>query len=130
MSKHDIDNIDDIKLFVDDFYGRVRQDELLSPIFFEHIPGDWQPHLNRMYQFWNTVLFGVKDYVGNPFAKHAHMPLAEAHFQRWLQLFCATVDSHFDGPVAADAKRRGQLMALTFLSRMNPDGFNPNNILV
>ncbi|CAN5121575.1 hypothetical protein BH09BAC1_BH09BAC1_18590 [soil metagenome] len=128
--KPDITDIDDVKLFVNEFYDRIKDDELLAPIFFEHITGDWQPHLNRMYQFWNTVLFGVKDYLGNPFAKHAHMALTENHFKRWLHHFNLTIDTHFEGIVATDAKRRAQLMALTFLSRLSPEGYNPNNIIV
>lgn len=54
----DIKNIEDIKLFVDEFYSKVSDDQLLSPIFGMRIEsGDWEKHLNRMYDFWNTVLF-------------------------------------------------------------------------
>lgn len=116
--KKDIAGLNDIKLLVDDFYSRVKLDDLLSPIFFEHIPGDWGPHLIKMYQFWNAALFGEKGYVGNPFARHAHMPLTQAHFERWLFWFDQTVNTHFEGPVADDARRRAFIMANTFLNRL------------
>lgn len=121
----DIKNIDDIKILIDAFYEQVRQDELLGPVFSAVIKNDWQPHLDRMYAFWNAALFSEPGFKGNPFAKHAPLPIQAAHFSRWLLLFNQTVDMHFNGPVAADAKHRAHLMGAMFqakLSRMN-DGF-------
>jgi hemoglobin len=120
--KKDITGLEDIKLLVDDFYRKVQQDALLAPIFFEHIPGDWGPHLNKMYQFWNAALFGEKGYVGNPFARHAHMPLTQTHFDHWLHWFRETIDTHFEGPTADDAKRRAGIMAGNFLNRLTMMG--------
>lgn len=127
--KKDITGLDDIKLLVDDFYRRVQQDALLAPIFFAHIPGDWEPHLNKMYLFWNAALFGEKGYVGNPFARHAHMPLTKTHFEHWLHWFKETVDAHFDGPMATDAKRRASIMANNFLSRLTAAGANAARVI-
>ncbi len=123
--KTDLTGLADIQLMVDDFYRKVKHDDLLGGIFFAHIGNDWGPHLAKMYTFWNAALFGVKGYVGNPFARHAHMPLTIVHFQRWLYLFDQTVNTHFAGPVAEDAKQRGAIMARTFLSRLNAAGHNP-----
>ena len=122
----DIEDIAGIKLLVDAFYTKVRQDDLLGPVFASAIEGDWQPHLNRMYDFWNAALFSVPGFKGNPFAKHAPLPIKPQHFARWLQLFNQTVDEYFEGPVALDAKHRAHLMGTMFqakLSRMN-DGFD------
>jgi len=44
----DIEDIADIKLFVNEFYIKVREDELLGIVFSAVIAGDWQPHLDRM----------------------------------------------------------------------------------
>lgn len=100
----DINNIDDIRLFVDEFYAKVRIDDLIGAVFMEVI-SDWQPHLDKMYAFWNAVLFGVGGFKGNPFAKHAPLPIEQEHFDRWLELFYETIDTHFEGPVADDSKR-------------------------
>ncbi|MEO6830868.1 MAG: group III truncated hemoglobin [Chitinophagaceae bacterium] len=116
--KSDIKGLEDIKILVDEFYGKVKEDALLAPIFFEHIPGDWGPHLNKMYKFWNAALFGKTGYVGNPFARHAHMPVMQTHFEHWLHWWWQTVDNHFEGPIANDAKKRGEIMANTFLNRI------------
>ena len=114
----DITDINNIRLFVDEFYEKVRQDDVLGPIFLKAIPGDWRPHLNKMYAFWNTVLFGVSGYKGNPFSKHAPLQIEQDHFDRWLKLFAETINTHFEGPVAQDAQKRAGLMAEMFLSRL------------
>lgn len=83
-----------IRAVVDDFYGRVRQDPMLGPVFEAHIQ-DWQPHLAKMYGFWATVLLGDRQYKGNPFERHQALPeLSAAHFERWLNLFAETLASH------------------------------------
>lgn len=117
--KKDIEGLNDIKLMVNDFYNKVKRDSLLSPIFFEHIPTNWQPHLDKMYQFWNAALFGEKGYVGNPFSKHAKMnTITPLHFERWLLLFNQTIDAHFLGNMADDAKWRASIMADNFMRRL------------
>lgn len=125
-----IENIDDIKLFVDEFYIKVKADELIGPVFLEKIPGDWQPHLNKMYAFWNAALFGVQGFKGNPSAKHAPLKIEQQHFDRWLQLFHQTIDHHFEGYVAHDAKARANLMAIMFLNRLTQMNGNPNKVIV
>ncbi|SEN59459.1 hemoglobin [Mucilaginibacter gossypiicola] len=115
---NDIENITSIKLLVDEFYTRVRLDGLLGPVFAEVIKDDWQPHLDKMYAFWNAALFGVPGFKGNPFARHAPLPIGNDHFDRWLKLFTETVDAHFAGHRAADAKNRAGLMAVMFMSKL------------
>jgi len=125
----DINGIDDIGLFVDEFYARVRADDLIGPVFMEVIL-EWQPHLDKMYAFWNAVLFGVSGFKGNPFAKHAPLPIEQEHFDRWLELFYRTIDTHFEGPVADDAKKRAGIMAEMFLYRLKNIAGNPNRVVM
>lgn len=118
-TKHDICGIEDIKRMVDDFYNKVEKDDLLSPIFNFRLSTHWGPHLEKMCTFWNAALFGVKGYMGNPFAKHATMRLEAEHFEQWLSLFNETVDACFAGPMAEEAKKRALIMAKTFVRRIN-----------
>ncbi len=117
--KRDIENIDDIKLMVDTFYERVRNNELLSPIFSERIENRWPEHLEKMYRFWQTILLNVHSYSGTPFAPHADMPVDEIHFVTWVKIFTGTVDELFTGEVANEAKKRGALMAAIFHSKIS-----------
>ena len=126
--RQDIKGLQEIKLLVDDFYNKVAQDELLAPIFNFRLSTYWVPHLEKMYGFWNAALFGVPGYSGNPFMKHATMELTEEHFSRWLTMFNDTVDTHFAGPVADDAKKRALIMADMFrtrLARIKTEGTKP-----
>ena len=126
----DINGIEDIQLFVDEFYGKVRRDELIGPVFLKVIPDDWQPHLNKMYAFWNAVLFGVSGFKGNPFAKHAPLPIEQEHFDRWLVLFYETIDNHFEGAVAEDTKKRAGIMAEMFLYRLRNMAGNLDKVVM
>jgi hemoglobin len=63
----DISTLDDIKLLVDSFYGRVREDSQLKDIFNERIQDRWPQHLEKMYRFWQTVLLEEHTYYGSPF---------------------------------------------------------------
>ncbi|AMA49674.1 MULTISPECIES: group III truncated hemoglobin [Flavobacterium] len=109
----DIQNRSDIELLVNTFYEKVKVDTLIGPIF-NGIIKDWTPHLNKMYNFWETVLLKVHTYSGAPFPPHAKMPLEEIHFNRWIKLFNTTVDNLFTGKKADEIKWRASKMAELF----------------
>ena len=114
----DISGLADIQLLVDDFYGQVRKDPLLGPIFEKVIQDRWPEHLEKMYRFWQTVLLEEHTYYGSPFPPHAKVPVATAHFDTWLGIWHQTVDRHFKGSKAEEAKWRGDKMAAMFLSKI------------
>ncbi len=114
MAHRDISTLEDIQHMVNTFYSTIQSDEVLGPIFNGVIQDRWPAHLEKMYRFWQTILLSEHTYSGSPFAPHAKLPIDKAHFNRWMGLFIATVDTHFAGPVADEAKRRAQIMADTF----------------
>ncbi len=128
--KNDIGNLGDIELFVNEFYKKVAEDDLLAPIFIGKNKGHWQPHLERMYLFWNAALFGEKGYVGNPFSKHITLHITEVHFERWLTHFANTIDTYFEGALATDAKWRAGTMADNFMRRLNDMKINGTKPIV
>jgi hemoglobin len=116
--KNDILNIQDIKVLVDVFYTKVRQDELLSPIFSSIIQNKWSAHLQTMYNFWQTLLLGEKTYYGSPFGPHSKLPVERKHFDRWLKLFFESIDEQFIGAKADEAKTRAEKMSQMFLHKI------------
>lgn len=116
--KKDINTIEDIRLLVDTFYGKVRANELLGPIFDGVIQDRWPEHLEKMYRFWQTVLLGPHTYFGAPFPPHARLPVNQEHFDTWLRLWHGTLDDFFVGVTAEEAKWRGDKMAAMFLSKI------------
>ncbi|MEO2062309.1 MAG: group III truncated hemoglobin [Christiangramia sp.] len=110
----EIINIEDIKLLVNTFYDKVREDELLSDIFNNVIKDRWPQHLEKMYKFWQTILLEEHTYYGSPFLPHANLPVSRTHFNRWLELFFATIDELFEGEKAEEARWRANKMAEMF----------------
>jgi len=110
--KTDIRDKKDIERFVDGFYSKVRENELLSPVFAAKIPDEaWPAHLERMYDFWNAILFAETGFQGNPMQKHLQLPIEEKHFEQWLILFRQTIDELFEGAKADEAKIRAESIA-------------------
>ena len=127
--KPDIKGLEDVVLFVNEFYYKVQRDDLIGPIF-NGVIKDWTPHLERMYQFWNAALFSVPGFKGNPFAKHAPLAINQDHFDRWLVLFNETIDANFEGDMAVDTKERAALMAALFRSKLSHMKGRPGTVLV
>ncbi len=122
----DIEGRQDIQWLVYHFYRKVQEDALLAPVFALRIQDNWDTHLETMYKFWDMAIFGVREYQGHPFAKHITLPLEARHFERWLQLFSATLDENFQGPVANDTRRRAAGIAASFQARLRiRPGYQP-----
>tara|TARA_R110000868_G_scaffold48678_1_gene157621 strand:- start:121 stop:510 length:390 start_codon:yes stop_codon:yes gene_type:complete len=78
----------EIEILVRDFYDHIRADAVLGPIFARVIGDDWEPHLQKMFAFWSSVMLMSGRYKGQPMA--AHMRLKQVrpeHFDIWLSLF-------------------------------------------
>ena len=104
----------DVERLVRDFYRDAAMDDLLGPVF-EAAHVDWPAHIATLTDFWSWQLLGQPVYDGQPLRAHepvpARTPLTNAHYVRWVQLFCDTVDAAFAGPRADAAKVRGRKMA-------------------
>ena len=72
------------------FYGKIRADPALGPIF-NRVVGDWDEHLAKMCDFWSSVLLMTGRFKGTPMAAHARIPeIRPTHFARWLHVFQQT----------------------------------------
>ena len=112
--KKDITTLVDIKTMVNSFYSQVRENELIGPIFDEVIQDRWGVHLEKMYTFWQTILFEEHTYFGSPFPPHAKLPVEAKHFEQWVSIFNQNMDNLFEGPKAEEAKWRAAKMAQMF----------------
>ena len=57
-AKKDIESREDIIAFVNRFYNKVEADPVIGYIFTDIAKVNWDHHLPRMYDFWESVLFG------------------------------------------------------------------------
>jgi hemoglobin len=103
---------DGIRRLVDAFYVKVRLDPELAPIFARAIRGDWQPHLNKMYAFWSSVMLTTGRYKGNPVVKHLVITDIRPHlFERWLALFDETCGELFDEAIREEFRTKAVRIA-------------------
>lgn len=85
------------------FYDRVRQDDQLAPIFQAHV-GDWDRHLDKLVDFWSSILLRTGRFTGAPMPKHAALPgLTAELFQRWLAVFREVAGAQPNQAMAAQA---------------------------
>jgi hemoglobin len=112
----DIHNEQDIKVIVDSFYRKIQSDSLLSVHFLDV---DWDKHLPKMYDFWHSIVFLTGRYKGYPFAAHLSLKSPQKRdFQKWLELFCHTVDENFKGENAETIKNKANQIATVFMLRL------------
>lgn len=123
MEKSDILGRPDIVCLVDAFYLKVRADEPLGHIFDGVAMVNWETHLPKLYNFWDTVLFRAGTFRGNPIAAHIKLvqqaDLNWPMFERWLDLFRLTVDQLFAGVNADHIVRCAEDMARVIHSKIH-----------
>lgn len=106
---------EDITRLVHTFYGKIRDHDELGPIFAKAIGEDWGPHLDKMVDFWASLVLGVKRYDGRPLPVHMGLPdLRDHHFGQWLVLFRETCEELFDPAIAGQFIERAERIAQSF----------------
>jgi hemoglobin len=100
-----------IRDLVHGFYGRIRADPALGPIFTRVID-DWDVHLAKMCDFWSSVLLMTGRFKGAPMVAHARIPdIRPTHFARWLHLFSQTAEQLCPPEAAALFVAKSQIIA-------------------
>lgn len=113
-----------IERMVHRFYERVRDDDLLGPVFARRVDR-WAPHLDRMVLFWRAVLRSEGPFVasargGPPVLHRAIDELSAHHFERWLSLFGEVVDDIYEPPVAQNIKQTAGRIAVGLSRHLAP----------
>ena len=121
----DITTRADLELLLYNFYKVITKDELIGHHFDDL---DFEHHLPIFMDFWAKTLFDKPGYFGNPMEVHHRLhdkaKLEPHHFDRWLEVFRATVDEHFEGEHAEAAKARAGVIAKSMNERLN-EGVEP-----
>ena len=124
MLPHDSISEPAIVALVDRFYGKARQDPILGPVFNNAVT-DWDEHLDKLHDFWSSVMLTTGRYKGNPMAAHFKQPIEPGFFDRWQALWRETAAEIFAPMVAAQfvakAERIGESLKLGLFYR--PDAF-------
>jgi hemoglobin len=121
--KNDIQNREDVFLLVSAFYTKVRANTKIGHFFNETVD-DWPAHLEKLTDFWETNLFMVSKFRGNPMRAHKEVDrefdhsIEQAHFGEWLNMWYETLDELFEGDRANIAKNRARNMAHNLFMNM------------
>ena len=102
-----------IKVLVHRFYGDVRDDPVLGPVFAAKVE-DWDAHLERLCAFWSSVALMTGGYAGRPMQAHMGLDVGRSHFERWLSLFRAAAADVCTPAAAAFFVDRAERIAESF----------------
>jgi hemoglobin len=111
----DLDSREKVEAFVDAFYARILVDEELAPIFLQVAAVDLDVHLPHIKDYWCKLLLGDEAYRRHTMNIHRQLhgkqELQPANFERWLELFVDTLDTHFKGEKTDRARRVARTIA-------------------
>lgn len=101
-----------ISRLVRSFYARVLENARLAPIFNREITGDWEPHLEKMTEFWSSVILKTGGYDGRPVPAHMKIEgITPDDFAIWLGIFRETANDLCTPEVAAVFIERAERIA-------------------
>lgn len=112
----DITNREDVFLLVSSFYKKVRKNPDIG-YFFNEVIEDWDAHIIKLTDFWESNLFFKALYKGNPQKAHVkvdqenNQKISSYHFGIWLNLWFETIDELFEGELASRAKTNARKMS-------------------
>ena len=116
-----------LRQLVHRFYAKVRDDEVLGPVFNAAIH-DWPEHLEKLSAFWSSVMLTTGRYKGQPMVAHMkHKASIEpAMFDRWLGLWRETaaeiLDAAGTAAVTEKAERIAESLQLGMFFKLQPRG--------
>lgn len=107
------------------FYARVREDAELGPVFNDAV-ADWPEHLEKLVDFWSSVMLTSGRYKGNPVLAHAkHRDrIPPELFDRWLALWAEVTNEVMSPDAAAalqaKAARIAESLKLALFFKLDP----------
>jgi len=119
----DLDTREEVAEFVTRFYRDIAQDDRLHPYFNTIAKVDWHAHTLDLTDFWTGLLFdGPHTPADEVIEAHRWLHDTEAFdaalFDRWLQIFDATLEDGWVGPYADQASRRAHGFAWAMARRL------------
>lgn len=115
----EIENRADIEKLVHTFYAKVRANQEIG-FFFNETITDWEEHLEKLSDFWESNLFQVSKFRGRPGRAHIMVDqkfnhtIEAKHFGVWLNMWVETVDELFQGKLAERAKSNARKLGSNF----------------
>jgi hemoglobin len=120
--RRDLDSRSAIHDVVVHFYREIVFDPVLAPVFDEVAEVDWTVHIPKLIDYWCRVLLHEPGYEGRIVTAHREVhdrePFGDEHFQRWYELWTASIDALAAGPFAERAKQHAARVAASLANRL------------
>jgi len=121
--KEDLKNRADINKLVLSFYAKIRKNDEIG-FFFNNSIKDWDTHLEKLTDFWESNLFFTGSFRGNPAVAHVKVDkennhsISQYHFGIWLNLWFQTIDELYEGEMAERLKQNARKMSTHLFLRI------------
>ena len=121
--KEDLKNRADINKLVLSFYANIRKNDEIG-YFFNNSIKDWDTHLEKLTDFWESNLFFTGSFRGNPAVAHVKVDkennhsISQYHFGIWLNLWFQTIDELYEGEMAERLKQNARKMSTHLFLRI------------
>jgi hemoglobin len=121
--KEDLKNRADINKLVLSFYAKIRKNDEIG-FFFNNSIKDWDTHLEKLTDFWESNLFFTGSFRGNPAVAHVKVDkennhsISQYHFGIWLNLWFQTIDELYEGEMAERLKHNARKMSTHLFLRI------------
>ena len=103
------------------FYTSIQSVDLPGPIFETHAGDGWDAHLDKIWDFWSSILLATGHLRGNPIVAHQGVPgITSKGFDRWLSLFAEVASDVLSSTHALDVVARAPRMRLVLEGRIAP----------
>lgn len=123
--KNDLQNREDLLMLLKAFYEKAFEDEKIGFFFTQVVPLNLETHIPVIADFWDSVVFGTRGYSRNVMEVHQHISslsqIRKEHLDRWVELFCDTVDHFFEGKNATVIQQRAKSIAALMNFKLNPE---------
>ncbi|MDH5608660.1 MAG: group III truncated hemoglobin [Cyclobacteriaceae bacterium] len=119
----DITSRQDIAALMQKFYINVLANQEIGKFFSESVK-NWDHHLARFTDYWESNVLFSESYEGSPLKRHIEIDrrydhsFVPGHFDLWVELFERTTDEMFAGEKAELAKEVARNMSRNIHNQM------------
>jgi hemoglobin len=125
---NDLKDRTDILNLLNAFYSDVQKDPVIGIFFTEIVRVDWDHHIPKIADFWESLLFASHNYNGNVMEKHLHLNaiknIRPKDLEIWFEYWERTIHKMYSGAKADEMISRGKSIAQIMTIKL--ENINPN----
>jgi hemoglobin len=112
---NDLKDRTDILNLLNAFYSDVQKDPVIGIFFTEIVRVDWDHHIPKIADFWESLLLASHNYNGNVIEKHLNLnaikKIQPKDLEIWFEYWERTIHKMYSGAKADEMISRGKSIA-------------------